>query len=382
MCLAARPWVQSGCTAESRCENYIRLSLGHGRSQFCLRYILLSAHGPTSLVSSSRFPAGKMQSRLGSIAIIWLAASLSTVSGQTFRRLGTCPSLGCVLPPDQQDFLPGQQFDIRFEIHAPKNGSEAFNNGVPDEKFTATIAKDGQKPKSIIDFFKVPKEPALEKWTFSWYEDLFAQDAKTPSVVNVASKIYRRVALYEPGTYTVTLSYYSGKTTTATWFVRPLATKKKAKNVIFFIGMVPHWPHGSSSLTVFRGRHDNEYDHCCAPPCAQNNQWKISEPAPAGQVPGYRAPDGMSNRVSSLQPYSQDQQSHSIDSFITDSANSASALYSGHKSTVNAMGYDCNLKYWKGLMLTLWPAFMPTRHQMLSMTPRLRLSSSSWCASG
>jgi alkaline phosphatase len=32
------------------------------------------------------------------------------------------------------------------------------------------------------------------------------------------------------------------------------------------------------------------------------------------------------------------KQSHSIDSFITDSANSASALYSGHKSTVNAMG--------------------------------------------
>lgn len=31
-------------------------------------------------------------------------------------------------------------------------------------------------------------------------------------------------------------------------------------------------------------------------------------------------------------------QSHSIDSFITDSANSASALYTGHKSTVNAMG--------------------------------------------
>jgi alkaline phosphatase len=29
---------------------------------------------------------------------------------------------------------------------------------------------------------------------------------------------------------------------------------------------------------------------------------------------------------------------HSIDTFITDSANSASALYTGHKSTVNAMG--------------------------------------------
>jgi alkaline phosphatase len=29
---------------------------------------------------------------------------------------------------------------------------------------------------------------------------------------------------------------------------------------------------------------------------------------------------------------------HSIDTFITDSANSASALYSGHKSTVNCLG--------------------------------------------
>ena len=29
---------------------------------------------------------------------------------------------------------------------------------------------------------------------------------------------------------------------------------------------------------------------------------------------------------------------HSLDSFITDSANSATALYSGHKSTVNALG--------------------------------------------
>jgi alkaline phosphatase len=32
------------------------------------------------------------------------------------------------------------------------------------------------------------------------------------------------------------------------------------------------------------------------------------------------------------------KQTHSIDSFITDSANSASALYSGHKSAVNSMG--------------------------------------------
>jgi len=203
--------------------------------------------------------------------VVCLTASLSIVAGQTFRRLGTCPDLGCVLPPDQQDFLPGQQFDIRFEVHAPKNGSEAFNNGVPDEKFTATIAKENGKPKSLADFFS-QKEPALEKWTFSWYEDLFAKDAETPSVVNVASKIYRRVALYEPGTYTVVLKYYSGKTTTAIWTVRPLATKKKAKNVIFFIGR-QHSPNCWSSLTsklitLIRRWHDYKYDHRSPSSCS------------------------------------------------------------------------------------------------------------------
>ena len=55
-----------------------------------------------------------------------LAASLAAVvSAQTFQRLGTCPTLGCILPPDAQDFLAGQYFDIRVEIHAPVNGSEA-----------------------------------------------------------------------------------------------------------------------------------------------------------------------------------------------------------------------------------------------------------------
>jgi hypothetical protein len=145
-----------------------------------------------------------------------------------------------ILPPDQQDFLPGQLFDIRFEVHAPKNGSEAFNNGVPDDKFTTTIVREGQSgsgPKSLVDFFRLGAEPAIEKWNFSWYEDLFAKDADTPSVVNVASKIYRSVALYEPGTYTVTLQYYGGNTTVATWVVRPLAERKKVQNVIFFIGM-------------------------------------------------------------------------------------------------------------------------------------------------
>lgn len=164
-----------------------------------------------------------------------LAASLAAVSAQTYQRLGTCPTLGCVLPPDQSDFLPGQLFDLRVEIHAPVNGSEAAHDGKPDEKFKVTIAKEGKAAKDITKFFGI-KEPEVEKWTFKWYEDLFAEDKKTPSVVNVASKVYRKLHLNEPGKYTVTLQYYGGEKTTAEWLVRPIVEKRKAKNVIFFIG--------------------------------------------------------------------------------------------------------------------------------------------------
>ena len=61
-----------------------------------------------------------------SLSTAVIAAGFATaVSAQTFQRLGTCPTLGCILPPDAQDFLAGQYFDIRLEVHAPVNGSEA-----------------------------------------------------------------------------------------------------------------------------------------------------------------------------------------------------------------------------------------------------------------
>lgn len=142
--------------------------------------------------------------------------------------------MGCVFPPDQSDFLAGQLFDIRVEVHAPVNGSEA-NGGVPDERFALTIAKDGAAGQPAATFLKL-SEPTLEKWQFGWYEDLFAEEQKKSSIVKVTSKIYRRVALYEPGKYVATLTYYNGTKTVANWLVRDLQQTKKAKNVILFIG--------------------------------------------------------------------------------------------------------------------------------------------------
>lgn len=95
--------------------------------------------------------------------------------------------MGCVFPPDQYascsapvpktanenviyrtDFLAGQYFDIRLEVHSPVNGSEACA-GEPDPNFTFTIAKKCDEPIAATKYFDV-EEPKLESWDFTWYE--------------------------------------------------------------------------------------------------------------------------------------------------------------------------------------------------------------------
>lgn len=149
-----------------------------------------------------------------------LAASIVPGAfGQTFQRLGGCPSLGCVLPPDQSDFLAGmsllyqlllptgnsitlfssagQLFDLRLEVHAPVNGSEAYNGGVPDEGFSFCIQASDGECRDVADFFG-KEDPEIETWSFEWFEDLYAADDGKASQVNVASKIYRAVSRAKP----------------------------------------------------------------------------------------------------------------------------------------------------------------------------------------
>lgn len=159
---------------------------------------------------------------------------ISTAVAQTFQRLGACPSLGCIFPPDQADFLPGQWFDIRLEVHAPQNGSERVSYQ-PDRNFSLTIAREGQAAVPAAQYFNLPA-PNVTNWNFTWYEDLFAQAAGTPSLVQVAGSAYRKVALYEPGNYIATLTYQGGQSTVANWTVRDIPTTRRAKNAIMFIG--------------------------------------------------------------------------------------------------------------------------------------------------
>ncbi|KAF2433356.1 alkaline phosphatase [Tothia fuscella] len=238
------------------------------------------------------------------LSVATAGALLSQLAGaQTFQRLGTCPTLGCIFPPDQADFLAGQFFDIRLEVHAPVNGSEA-NGKQPDTAFKLTIAREKSAAVDATTYFKVD-EPRLERWNFTWFEDLFAKDAKTPSLVNVTSKAYRRVYLKDPGMYTATLTYNNGSKTVAHWEVRDLEKVRKAKNIILFIG------DGMTTNMITAAR-------------------LIAHKTINGKYQTKMAMDQF--------PILGHQMTHSIDSFITDSANSATALYTGHKSTVNCLG--------------------------------------------
>ena len=136
-------------------------------------------------------------------------------------------------------------------------------------------------------------------------KDLFARDEKKPTLVRVTSKIYRRVALYEPGEYEATLTYYGSEKTTANWVVRDLGKGRKAKNVLLFIG------DGMTTNMIT-----------------------------AARLIAHRSINGRYQSLMQMDkfPVVGHQMTHSLDSFITDSANSATALYSGHKTTVNALG--------------------------------------------
>jgi alkaline phosphatase len=167
-----------------------------------------------------------------------------------------------------------------------------------------TIQQDSESPIAAAEFFEVP-EPSLERWSFSWFEDLYAHDEKRPSVVNVTSKAYRNLHLGDPGTYTVTLNYDNGKKTRAKWTVRDLPKKRRAKNIILFIG------DGMTTNMIT-----------------------------AARLIAHKSINGVYQSKMQLDqfPVLGHQMTHSIDSFITDSANSATALYSGHKSTANCLG--------------------------------------------
>ncbi len=119
----------------------------------------------------------------------------------------------------------------------------------------------------------------------------------------------RDTLLAKPGTYTIEASA-GGKTAKVSWDVFTAGGPAKAKNVILFIGDGMTIAHRTAARILSKGLKEGRYG-------------------------GELAMDDM--------PYMALVSTSGTDSVVTDSANSASAYTTGHKSCVNAMGVYCAL---------------------------------------
>jgi alkaline phosphatase len=125
----------------------------------------------------------------------------------------------------------------------------------------------------------------------------------------VSSLLLRDVALTRAGTYEVT-AVDGEKRKTVTWNIYNTPARRAAKNVILLIGDGFSVGHRTAARMLSKG-----YDE-------------------GGKLKGKLALDDM--------PYMALLSTQGTDSIVTDSANSASAYTTGHKSCVNALGVYCS----------------------------------------
>jgi alkaline phosphatase len=182
-----------------------------------------------------------------------------------------------ILPIDQANFLPGTYFDFRVEVHAAE---------MPED-FAVTV-----NSVDAGEFFGA--EPVAESWQFG------PEDAPLTS----NSVIWREVMLQEAGDYTVTVTA-GGDETSVTWTVREPVASAGAKNVILFLADGGSEAVYTAARLISRGMDQGTY--------RSNLSFENFEEV------GFLHTSGM-------------------DSIITDSANSASAYNTGHKTAVNANG--------------------------------------------
>lgn len=182
-----------------------------------------------------------------------------------------------ILPIDQANFLPGVYFDLRVEVHA---------EALPDD-FSVTV-----NGVDASEFFGA--ESVAESWQFG------SEDAPTTS----NSVTWREVMLEEVGDYTVTVTA-GGDETSVTWTVRAPVASAGAKNVILFLADGGSQAVYTAARLLSRGMDQGTY--------RSNLVFEDFEEV------GFLHTSGM-------------------DSIITDSANSASAYNTGHKTAMNANG--------------------------------------------
>ncbi|MGU3473629.1 alkaline phosphatase [Paenibacillus sp. D51F] len=136
-------------------------------------------------------------------------------------------------------------------------------------------------------------------------EAFFGKSFEKTSTASSSSFMIRGVSLDKPGSYTVKVTAGSLSRTVSYQAVTTSAAGKKAKNIILFVGDGMSQP----SITIARA---------------------MSKGLTEGKYNGLMEMDKLEQRAVVT--------TSGMDSIVTDSANSASAYNTGHKSAVNALG--------------------------------------------
>ena len=221
-----------------------------------------------------------MRRSLGRALVV--AAALLALAGSSapaFAGSAAAPEV-VVLPIDRAEFLAGQRFDLRVEVlnaPSPVQNLSVLINGQPLSSFFP-----GKKVEEVRSGLPAPLS----------------------ALVTV-----RDVTLAPEGTYTVSAvvagSGWLAQKAVSWQVVRPTPEGPRAKNVILFIGDGFGLPVRTAARILSKGLTEGKY-----------RGWLEMDQL---EYHGFITTSGM-------------------DALATDSANSASAYATGHKSAVNAMG--------------------------------------------
>lgn len=203
----------------------------------------------------------------------------------------------CIYPIDDANMQCGTIFDFQVEIHLPLNETFQSNWRNAIDIKLALPSGDVLTPESLFN-----KEPMLRSWRLEAFEDILD---RSPDIYMSYAVVYRNVQFpskYGKGAVKVEIRA-KGIFTEVQYILRE-PTKRQAKNVVLFVGDGMALPMMAAARLVSRGMVQGKY----------NGLLNIEK------LPNF----GLQNPSG-------------VDSIITDSANSASSLNTGHKSSVSAL---------------------------------------------
>ncbi|KAJ3413501.1 hypothetical protein HDV05_007884 [Chytridiales sp. JEL 0842] len=225
----------------------------------------------------------------------WLSSVPEPGQFHRYRALPRGSNLA-VAPVDGAEFLAKQKFDISVELH------NTANLVSPDLKNTLSFLVNGKDASQVLNDVSAPH---FVSYNASYFQNAAARDSSSSTRFAVTKATWRGVSLPASGTYTVEIKA-ANETIKATWTVRGSAVRK-AKNVLLFVG------DGMAPSMIAAARY-----------AAHRTRFGKFENA-----------DGWLHmeKLGSIGKIA----TNGLESIMTDSANSAAAYTSGHKSWANAL---------------------------------------------